>query len=63
MTDETGYELTEKGHTALAEAYWRSVIAEEVRKKHLPICVCERCGNLAEGYIIQSVIETIKGKK
>lgn len=28
--EETGYTLTEKGQTALAEAYWREKIAKEI---------------------------------
>ena len=60
---EERYELTEKGNTAIAEAYWRGVISEEIRKNFMPICVCERCGNLAEGAMVQRIIETIKGRK
>lgn len=60
---EERYELTNKGETALAEAYWRAKIAEEIKKNNLPICVCERCGNLAEGAIVQRCIETALGRR
>ena len=53
------YVLTDKGW----EIYWRDIIANEVRMAHMPICVCERCGNLHDGYLVDSIIQTIKGKK
>lgn len=30
MSNEEGYVLTNAGHTALAEAYWREKIAKEI---------------------------------
>jgi len=59
---EEHYELTEKGNSAIAEAYWRAKIADEIRKKNMPICVCERCGNLQEGAIVERCIETALGR-
>jgi hypothetical protein len=51
--------ITEKGW----EVYWRSQIANEVRMSHMPICVCERCGNLHDGYLVDNIIKTIRGEK
>ena len=39
----------------------REVIAEEIERNYLPICVCERCDNLAEGTLVQRIIKTIRG--
>ena len=33
MSNEEGYVLTNAGHTALAEAYWREKIAKEIEKQ------------------------------
>ena len=60
--ENDGYTLTDKGQTALAEAYWRAKIAEEIRRKIMPLCVCERCGNLQEGAIVERCIEAILGR-
>lgn len=62
MTEEDGYSLTEKGHTALAEAYWRAKIANEIREKCMPLCVCHDCGTVKEAAIIDFCIETALGK-
>ena len=58
MELETGYILTDKGW----EVYWRERIAQEVQQNFMPICVCERCGNLAEGAMVERIIQTIKGQ-
>ena len=43
------------------EGYWREFIAREINEKLMPICVCERCGNIKEAAIIERVIRKIKG--
>ena len=63
MSEEDRYTITEAGHTALAEAYWRAKIADEIKKNCMPICVCEDCGTVREGAIVQRCIETALGKK
>ena len=63
MTDqEERYIVTEAGHTALAEAYWRAKIAEEIKKNCMPICVCEECHTVREGAIVQMCIDTALGR-
>ena len=37
----------------------RTAIAERIRVKFMPICVCERCDNLKEGRLIEDVIQLI----
>lgn len=56
------YTLTDAGHTALAEAYWRAKIAEEIRKNCMPSCVCEECNTVREGAIVEFCIEIALGK-
>lgn len=62
MTEEegfsVGYIVTDKGW----EVYWRNKIAEEVRQSHMPICVCEPCGTIATGAMVERIIKTIKGE-
>jgi len=60
---EQKYTLTKAGESAVAEAYWRAKIAEEIRQNNWPICVCERCGNIQEGAIVDRCIETALGKR
>lgn len=43
----------------LSEAELRESIAEQIRIKMLPICICERCDNLLEGRLIQEVIRLV----
>ncbi len=38
----------------------REVLATEVTRHYLPICVCSRCGNEAEGALINRIIEFIR---
>jgi hypothetical protein len=38
----------------------REVLAEEVTRHYLPICVCSRCGNETEGALINRIIEFIR---
>ena len=42
-----------------AENDLRTSLAKKIRVKLMPICVCERCGNLKEGRLIEDVIELI----
>jgi hypothetical protein len=58
MVDDVAYLVTDKGW----EVYWRAKIAEEVRQSHMPICVCEPCGTIATGVMVERIIETIKGE-
>ena len=37
----------------------RKDIAESIRVKLLPICICENCDNLKEGRLIEDVIQLI----
>ena len=60
---ERKYVVTETGYTALAEAYWRAKIADEIRKSCMPICVCEACHTTREGAIVQMCIDTAMGIK
>ena len=61
--EQERYTLTDKGQTAMAEAYWRAKIAEEIRQNCMPICVCEECHTVREGAIVQMCIDTAKGIK
>jgi hypothetical protein len=38
----------------------REVLAQEIERKFLPICVCERCDNLSEGNLVKRIIDTIR---
>ena len=38
----------------------RDMIAYEVERNYLPICVCGRCGNEAEGALINRILHTIR---
>lgn len=38
----------------------REVIAQEIERKYLPICVCDRCDNLLEGNLVKRIIDTIR---
>ena len=38
----------------------REVIAYQVERHYLPICVCGRCGNEAEGALINRILHTIR---
>ena len=42
-----------------AENDLRIAIAEKIRVKLLPICICEKCDNLKEGRLIEDVIQLI----
>jgi hypothetical protein len=42
-----------------SEMEQRAALAEKIRVKLMPICICERCDNLEEGRLIQNVIELI----
>jgi len=50
--DELRYKLK-------SEIEQRTALAEKIRVKLMPICICERCDNLEEGRLIQNVIELI----
>lgn len=42
-----------------SESDLRNMIAEQIRVKMLPICICDRCDNIAEGRLIQKVIQLV----
>ena len=42
-----------------AENDLRASLAEKIRVKLMPICICNRCDNLEEGRLIENVIELI----
>jgi hypothetical protein len=46
----------------VAEQYWRSRIANEIKIKLMPLCVCEKCGNQREGRLIEDAIAVAEGK-
>ena len=41
----------------------REKIADEIKKSFMPICRCERCGTEQIGYLIENIIDAIKGNK
>jgi len=41
------------------EADVRAKIASQLQYEMMPLCVCERCGNLAEGALIRRAIEIV----
>lgn len=43
------------------EAEIREKIANEIERKMLPICICQRCDNLAEGELVNRAISIIRG--
>ena len=43
------------------EAELRAKIAEQIRYKMMPICVCSRCDNLFEGRLVQEAIDIVLG--
>lgn len=43
-----------------AEEELRDLIAYAVERHYLPICVCSRCENEAEGRLVSRIIEFIK---
>ena len=43
----------------MTEQELRQKIAEQVRYELMPLCVCEQCGNLLEGRLIQQAINVI----
>jgi hypothetical protein len=43
------------------EAELRVKIAEEIKFKMMPICVCSRCDNLFEGAMAQKAIDIVLG--
>ena len=42
-----------------SESNLKIALAEKIKVKMLPICICEKCDNLKEGRLIQEVIELI----
>jgi len=44
--------------TVLAEL--RELIARQVEAEFMPLHVCERCGNLAEGALIERIVKAIR---
>ena len=44
--------------TVLAEL--REVIARQVEAEFLPLHICERCGNVAEGTLVQRIVAAIR---
>ena len=42
-----------------SESDLRIALAEKIRVKMLPICICEKCDNLKEGRLIEEVIKLI----
>ena len=46
------------------EGFWRQQIADEIRARLMPLCVCETCGNQKEGHLIEEAIRVVKrGRK
>jgi len=42
-----------------SESDLRVALAEKIKVKMLPICICEKCDNLKEGRLIEEVIKLI----
>jgi hypothetical protein len=45
----------------MSEAELRARIAQELKFKMMPICVCSRCDNLLEGRLVQEAIDIVLG--
>jgi hypothetical protein len=43
----------------MTEQELRQKIADQIRYELMPLCVCEQCGNLLEGRLIQQAINVI----
>ena len=41
----------------------REKIAEEIRRSFMPVCRCKECGTLETGYLIQDILDAIRGGK
>lgn len=41
----------------------RETIAQEIKSKLMPLCVCNKCGNLVEAEIVNQAITIAKGQK
>ena len=39
----------------------REVLAKEIEHKFMPLHVCKTCDNLAEGALVERILETIRG--
>ena len=39
----------------------RELLAKEIENKYMPLHICKTCDNLAEGALVERIIETIRG--
>ena len=39
----------------------RELLAKEIENKYMPLHVCKTCDNLAEGALVERILETIRG--
>ena len=39
----------------------REMLAKEIEYKYMPLHVCKTCDNLAEGALVERILETIRG--
>jgi len=46
----------------MSEEELRKIVAEEIEYKFLPLCICDRCDNVAIGTVIQNIINEIRGE-
>ena len=44
----------------MTEKELRDLVAKEIEYKFLPLCICERCDNVAIGTVIQNIINEIR---
>ena len=49
----------EEERYALTEKYWRVLIAAEITAGFMPICVCENCGTVRDGALIERIVERV----
>jgi len=45
------------------EVEMREKIAQEIKSKLMPLCVCSKCGNLVEAEIVNQAITIARGIK
>ena len=41
----------------------REKIAEEIRRSFMPVCRCKDCGTLETGFLIENILDAIRGQK
>lgn len=57
--DELRMQMAEERY-ALTEKYWRTFIGWEITANFMPICVCENCGTIKEGALIERIVKRVQ---